>query len=323
MMDKLSFLSLVSEQARLGYLSEAELIAAYRQGLRAEPQHSTSSWLAKIFFGLGGLIIAVGICILLANFWPSFNTVTRLLLTLGVTIAAYLMAIIFDDNPSLRALSTPFFIVFALFLPSGLLVSFAEAHLFLTDKATLLVTSMICLILYRLSYQLYRHPALIIFALIYEFIWWMSVIYFIGAEHWLNGRWHPYAYASIILGLIELWRHRKYLNQSHVGLAKFVAFCGSLLILIPALILRDKTNMGHEPWEILCPLLLIGSFALAARWKERSLIFVSTLMLVIYFCAITSDYFANSMGWPIALVLLGFIIIASVYGAIRFNKKYL
>jgi uncharacterized integral membrane protein len=41
-----------------------------------------------------------------------------------------------------------------------------------------------------------------------------------------------------------------------------------------------------------------------------------------YIFKITSEYFASSLGWPLALIIAGFAIIGAAAGAISLRRKY-
>ena len=57
--------------------------------------------------------------------------------------------------------------------------------------------------------------------------------------------------------------------------------------------------------------------------KSKALLLTSTIFLIVHFVYITGRYFADSLGWPISLIVLGLIIIGLGYGSVEVNKKYL
>jgi uncharacterized integral membrane protein len=50
---------------------------------------------------------------------------------------------------------------------------------------------------------------------------------------------------------------------------------------------------------------------------------LSTIFLLAHVSFITSEYFADSLGWPITLVILGFVFIGLAYFSVTINKKYI
>jgi hypothetical protein len=76
-------------------------------------------------------------------------------------------------------------------------------------------------------------------------------------------------------------------------------------------------------WEIFFFILALGGVAFSVRLKSKAVLTVSTLALVGHIIYITSEYFADSLGWPISLVLLGFVIIGLGYGSVAINKRFI
>jgi len=70
-------------------------------------------------------------------------------------------------------------------------------------------------------------------------------------------------------------------------------------------------------------LIVLGGLALAAYLKSRIVLTVSTLFLIAHVSYITSEYFADSVGWPLVLVILGFVFIGLGYISITINKKFI
>ena len=70
-------------------------------------------------------------------------------------------------------------------------------------------------------------------------------------------------------------------------------------------------------------IIVIGGFFLAVYVKNRSILVMSTIFLIAHVSFITSEYFADSLGWPISLIILGFIFIGLGYGSVTLNKRYI
>jgi hypothetical protein len=57
--------------------------------------------------------------------------------------------------------------------------------------------------------------------------------------------------------------------------------------------------------------------------RSRVLLGVGTLAMLIYIGYYTAEHFANTLGWPIALVFIGIALIALSSLAVRLNNKYI
>jgi len=76
--------------------------------------------------------------------------------------------------------------------------------------------------------------------------------------------------------------------------------------------------------EYLYPFFAFGGLVFAVVYlKSRLVLLLSTLSVISYIIYLTAEYFADSIGWPIALILLGFIIVGLGYMSLALNKKYI
>jgi len=57
--------------------------------------------------------------------------------------------------------------------------------------------------------------------------------------------------------------------------------------------------------------------------RSRSLLMVGTLAMLVYIGYYTAKHFANTVGWPIALVIIGIALIGMSALAVRINNKYI
>lgn len=76
--------------------------------------------------------------------------------------------------------------------------------------------------------------------------------------------------------------------------------------------------------ELVYPFLAFGGLVLAASViKSRIMLVLSAFAIIAYIAYFTAEYFADSLGWPISLILLGFVIIGIGFLSISLNRKYL
>jgi len=78
-----------------------------------------------------------------------------------------------------------------------------------------------------------------------------------------------------------------------------------------------------ELWQFLYFLVIFGGLYLSIYLKSQIILVMSTIFLIAHISYITSEYFADSLGWPISLVILGFIFIGLGYASVNINKKYI
>lgn len=76
-------------------------------------------------------------------------------------------------------------------------------------------------------------------------------------------------------------------------------------------------------WQLIYFLVVIGGLFLSVYINSRSVLAVSTIFLLAHISYITSEYFADSIGWPVSLVILGFVFIGLGYGSVTIGRKYI
>jgi uncharacterized membrane protein YgaE (UPF0421/DUF939 family) len=74
---------------------------------------------------------------------------------------------------------------------------------------------------------------------------------------------------------------------------------------------------------MLYALLLVGIVSLAVRIKSTSALVVSAIGIISYLIKISTKYFANSLGWALLLMLIGFMVIGVGYFMYSLNRKYI
>jgi len=105
-------------------------------------------------------------------------------------------------------------------------------------------------------------------------------------------------------------------NKKLIGLLYFFGITGFLAAAFSQVFISFL-------WQMLFFVILLGGLFLSVYVKSRSILIVSTLFLIAHVSYITGEYFADSLGWPIVLVILGFVFIGLGYVSITINKRFL
>jgi hypothetical protein len=77
-----------------------------------------------------------------------------------------------------------------------------------------------------------------------------------------------------------------------------------------------------EPFEIVFLAVAAGLVYLSVAVHSRTLLFVSTLGILSYTGYFTGQHFADSVGWPVALIAFGIFMIGLSAVAMRIDKLY-
>jgi len=128
-----------------------------------------------------------------------------------------------------------------------------------------------------------------------------------------------YIYLNIVMGISYLLLAHSFKDGWNSRLCEILNFFGTLGILGSAF----SKIFNSVEWQFVFFVFVIGGFVLSVVVKSRVVLVLSTLFLISYVSYITGKYFADSIGWPVSLVILGFIFIALGYASITINKKYI
>ena len=75
-------------------------------------------------------------------------------------------------------------------------------------------------------------------------------------------------------------------------------------------------------WELIFPGLALATLFVSVPLKAKSFLTFGALFLMSYILKITAEYFTSGLGWPLALVLAGLMLIAVGYLYVFIKKKY-
>jgi hypothetical protein len=133
----------------------------------------------------------------------------------------------------------------------------------------------------------------------------------------MNG--YIYAYLTMVVGVSYLLLAYVFQIGWNKQLSGALNFFGSLGFLGAGF----SRVFDSPSWQMLYFLIVIGCIFLSAQVRSKAILVISTLFLLAHVSYITGQYFADSVGWPICLVFLGFIFIALGYISININKRYI
>lgn len=286
-----------------------EEIAQALNAPQTQAGKQSSSVLSKLFGYIGGIFVFAGIGVFISMYWDDFGSAARVIVTLGTGLVAFAMGLVCLADKKYERAATPLFLMSSLLQSTGILVMLQEYS----------------------SGSDVRHGLL--FMAVYMLIQQ-------GAAFWVKGR-SVLAFSAILFGciffanLFDIWDMNEKLigivigtsllciayalNQSrHLAIAPFWYFVGSVMSLWS--IFESVENSPLEPIYLGASALMIF---LSTYVRSRTLLLVGTISMLLYIGYYTAKHFANTVGWPIALVMIGIVLIAVSSLAVRLNNKYI
>jgi uncharacterized membrane protein len=269
----------------------------------------SSSVLSKLFGYIGGIFVFAGIGVFIAMYWDDFGSAARVIVTLGTGLVAFVMGLVCLADKKYERAATPLFLIASVLQPTGILVMLQEYSSGGDARHGLM---------FMASYMLIQQ----------------------GATFWAKGR-TVLAFSAILFGciffanLFDIWSMNEKLigmvmgisllciayalNQSrHVAIAPLWYFVGAVILLFSVF-----DAVKNTPFELAYLGLSALIIFLSTYVRSRILLLVGTIFMLLYIGYYTTKHFANTVGWPIALVMIGIALIALSSLAVKLNNKYI
>ena len=283
----------------------------------------TSSKLMKILYFIGGGIVFLGIAFWIGQEWSHFGAIAKILCTLGIAIAFFVSGVLLSQHKEHVTLSSVFFLISALLMPLGLGVTYDELDIKVNSYATGTQMGVILTAVFAGAYFLYKRNLLLFITLFFASCLFFILTDWIMSDSYLASDYKFDLYRLFFMGLTWMLLGHAFSNSERQGLSSWLYAFGVISVLSTGLALGDWKPNQSAFWEIIYPGLALGIVFLSTVVKSRSFLIFGSLGLGIYLCKITAEYFSDSLGWPLALILMGFAMIGIAFGAVRIRNRYL
>lgn len=321
-MDKQEILEQIKSLAAQRAVTKEEVTAAFDDGFgtKTGPTFAHKLDIAKILYYIGGAVVFLGISILVWQNWSTLGIVTKILATLGSAVAAYFVGAVFSRDEKLETVGSAFYLISALVAPIGLYVVFDNAGFDALSSSTQSIISWILFATYLLSYLVFRKNVLVLFSVIFgTWLYYAFMAYLFGKSlDWVK----HLEYLTLAAGLGYIFLGRYFSKSEKAALTGFLYGLGVLGFLGAAFALGGWFPNTNGFWEIIFPGLVFGTIFLSVYAKSKIFLIFGSLYLMAYILKITTEYFTSGMGWPLALVVAGLMLIAVGYLSFYLNRKY-
>jgi len=323
-MNKEELLQEISIKLNAGEITPEEittrlnLITAYQPSVAIpeNPKKNTPFSITKILYVLGVAIVVIGIIIFVSQIWEDIGSFGRIVVTLGLgilttAIGSTLLKSKPDDN-----IGNVFHAIGGLLIPGGALVTLSELSNDVYSMWPVAITFAVISIFYLLLNYVHKSPILTFFTIANGTAFIYSYIQAIVGQSYYEDL---YEYVTMTIGISYIllaYAFRDGWNKPLIAVLNFFGIIGFL-----GAAFSQVFDSGL--WQLVYFIFVFVSVYLSIYLKSRSILIISTLFLVAHISYITSEYFANSLGWPISLVFLGFVFIGLGYASVNINKKYI
>ncbi len=326
-MNKQELLQELALKLESGDLTQTEIMQAIGAGTEpasedaSESSHSASRLSAVLYF-IGGGVVFLGLAFLIAQQWQGFSSTMRIFVTLGSGLAAFVVGVLFVNQARLGAAGPAFFLIAALLLPGGLLVTYDEFGIKIDTTFVQIQIAGILLAAYLTAYLNMRRNVLLTFAFIFgSWLFMATMDFMVRGVPWFD-HWRFFSYSVLLLGIAYMLLAYSFAETERGVLSGWLYSFGAIGFLSAGLALGGWKPSQSVVWEALYPGLVFAIIFLSTYLKSKALLVFGSLALGIYLTKITAQYFSDSIGWAFALVIIGFLLMGVAFLAVRLNHRY-
>ena len=320
-MDKMTLLEAVRDLAAAGELTEAEVVTAVRGAAdtREAELAARSGRYSTLLYFVGGGVIFIGIVAFIAQVWDELGPFMHVVVTLGSGLAAFVSGVLLSWHGRLGAAGPAFFLIAALLLPLGMAVTLDEAGLAPERLGLQSLMALVLTVAFLAVHRLFRSSSLLVYAIVFATWAFFAITGFVaGPDPRFAGR-EFFEYRTLAVGLAFMALGWAFSGTERGGLSGPLYAFGSAAFLGSALALGGWKPSQSAFWELAFPGLAFGVLYLSVHLRSKALLTFGALFLGAYLAKITGEYFSDSMGWPLALIVLGLLLMG--VGFLTFRLK--
>lgn len=334
-MDKQQTIDLLKRQLSSGQISKDDLLGIIGDQYQSSPtqvtpqniilnsvEESHAINIVSIFYGIGAIIALVGVAILVEQNWKEIGFVGRILVTLGLSLVTYISGILLSNSTHSK-LSQVMFTISAVLAPLSVYVMLEEGNIDFT-RLIQFYSAIVLSIIYGFAYFVSKKNILVLITVWFGSWAYYSIIYEILGNQNYNS--DLLQWTSLILGVVYVLIATGFKstgNQNDIAEVKEKTSIANVLYGFGTLLVLGAGISIGGIFDLLFIVVIFFAFYGSVFLKSRAMLIFSSLFLMAHIGKITSKYFADSIGWPVALIVTGFLVIGVGYMSYNLNKKYI
>jgi hypothetical protein len=287
-------------------------------------EETPSNRLTHIFYGVGVLIVLVGVIIFIAQNWDVLGSFGRVLVTLGVSLLLYMGAFLFKGIEH-RMPSQLLFAASAALAPVGVYVLLDEAS-FEIAIATHIFVGIVLAAIFGAAFVATRRNILVLVTTFFLTLSYGAVIAQLLEQATLTITEPVIRAATLVIGAVYVvlaWAHHAGMAPTDSADAREKHSVEEIFYAVGTLAILAVFFSYEGFFDLLFIPIVFGALYASLFFKSKAMLLISGFFLGVHLITITALYFANSIGWPIALIFSGIAIIGVGYFTFYLNKRFL
>ena len=293
--------------ARQHGLSAGEIAAAMGAPPAAEDNRARVV-LVRVLGFLGGTFVFAGIGVFIALQWSQMNSAARVVVTLGSGLAAFVLAMLASREIRFDKVATPLLLIAAGLEPTGMLVAFQEFGSGGDWRVAGLITSGAMTLQFGAVFGRLRRSTPLFMAVVFGTLFWWTALDLLDVDAKV---------IALVLGGSMLLAAVGIDRTAHRDITPVWYLFGASAFLYGFFDAVERT-----PFEIGFVAVAAAFVYLSVVLHARTLLFVATMAILAYTAWYTEEHFANSVGWPLALIVFGMFMIGLSALAFRIDRDY-
>jgi hypothetical protein len=306
--DRTRALQEIAATARQHGFTASEIATVLGDAPATTPEGHRRAVLVRVLGFLGGTFVFAGIGVFIALQWDAMSSAARVVATLGPGVAAFVLAVLASREARFEKATTPMFLVAAALQPTGMLVTFDEFGSGGDWRVASLVTTATMALQFGAVFRVIRRSTPLFLTLFFGTLFSWTAFDLLDLDGGLT---------AVILGSSMLLTAAGVDRTVHRDITPVWYFFGAAAFLSGLFDLVQDT-----PFEIVFLAIAAGFVYLSVMLHSRTLLVVATLAILGYTGWFTGQHFADSIGWPLALIAFGMFMIGLSALAFRIDRDY-
>lgn len=309
MSDKQDALQDIADIAKRHNLTVNDIMLALSMPKAEKMAARSGNILMRLFGYLGGIFVFAGLCIFGGMIWDDIGPTSRIIMTLGVGFCCFIMGVSCVKDARFEKAATPLFLVAVLLQPGGLFVLLDTFSRGGDPLYGIIFVATFMFLQQALTFAALQRTVLAFTSFVYGTGLFVALCQLLAI---------PTTLTELILSASVLCLAYAMQQTKHASLSGFFYFCASSLLLFVSYDL-----LRHKPYEILFLGICCGLIFVSTVVRSRALLVNGTLAMFAYISYFSARHFENTLGWPLLMILLGFMLIGAGVLAVRINNKFI